>query len=82
MEHVDGVARFYWQQGRGNRLLTPLRRLVLRGAQPTDDLIADLAQRCGHSEERVRWALTESPGWDSGGFVKAVRTLYDLHKLN
>ena len=82
MEHVDGVARFYWQHGDSDRLLSPLRKLVLRGARPTDDVVADLAERSGHSPERVRWALSESLGRDGGGFVKAVRTLYDLHKLN
>ncbi len=82
MEHVDGVARFYWQQGDSDRLLAPLRRLVLRGVQPTHALVAELAQRSGHSPQRVRRALTEALGKDSGGFVKAVRTLYDLHKLN
>jgi hypothetical protein len=44
-------------------------------------MITEFAERSGHSEARVRWALTESLGRDSGGFVTAVRTLYDLHKL-
>jgi len=82
MEHIDGVARFYWQQGDSDRLLAPLRRQVLRGANPTAAHVADLAQRSRHSEARIRWALTGAPGKDSGGFVAAVRTLYDLLKLN
>lgn len=82
MEHIDGVARFYWQQGDSGRLLAALRRGVLRGAEPGAALVADLAERSGHSEERIRWALSAAPGRDSGNFLKAVRTLYDLHKLN
>ncbi len=81
-EHLDGIGRFYWQQRAGDRLLAPIRRLVLRGALPTDVLIADLAKRSGHHPERVRRALTESLDRDSGGFVQVVRTLYDLNKLN
>ncbi|MCZ6709003.1 MAG: DUF4350 domain-containing protein [Gammaproteobacteria bacterium] len=81
-EYLDGVARFYWQQGDSDRLLMPLRRLVLRGVPPTPGLVADLARRSGHSAERVRRALAEDIGGDSSGFVMAMRTLHDLNNLN
>ena len=81
-EHLDGVARFYWQQGEGSRLLQPLRDAVLRGSAPTQQYIAALAERSGISEERIRWALTNSPGKDSRSFLAAARILHDLSKRN
>ena len=81
-EHIDGVARFYWQQNAGDRLLQPLRRLVLRGGAPSDEVVAALASRSGIDAKRVRWALTEPVGNDSGSFLTATRILFDLSKLN
>jgi hypothetical protein len=82
VEHIDGVARFYWQQGQGVRLLEPLRRAVLRGAAPTEERIMTLAERSGISRDRIKRALVEPPGKDSGSFLAAAKTLFDLNKLN
>ncbi|MCZ6641957.1 MAG: DUF4350 domain-containing protein [Gammaproteobacteria bacterium] len=82
MEHVDGVARFLWQQGEADSLLEPLRRSVLGSLYgdraEAEKLIARLSVRSGMSIERIRWALFAKLGKDTSGIVQAVRQLQTL----
>ena len=82
MEHVDGVARFLWQQGEADSLLEPLRRSVLGSVYgdraEAEKLIAGLSVRSGLSIERIRWALFAKLGKDTSGIVQAVRQLQTL----
>ncbi|MCZ6617197.1 MAG: DUF4350 domain-containing protein [Gammaproteobacteria bacterium] len=82
MEHVEGVARFLWQQGEADSLLEAMRRSVL-GSLPgnsaeAEKLIAELSARTGFSVERIRWSLFGRVGKDTSSLVAAVRQLQTL----
>lgn len=78
VEHIDGVARFYWQQDASEGLIAAMRTAVLRGVRPSDRVVRELASRSDHSEERVRRALSGKTGRDPGSFLRTVRVLHDL----
>ena len=82
MEHVDGVARFLWQQRQADSLLEALRRSVL-GSQAGNSaecerLIAGLSARSGVPVERIRWALFGTIGKDTSSLVAVVKQLQTL----
>ena len=82
MEHVDGVARFLWQQGRADLLLEALRRSVLGSrldnSAESEKLIAGLSARSGVPVERIRWALFGIIGKDTSSLIAAVKQLQTL----
>ena len=82
MEHVDGVARFLWQQGRADSLLEALRRSVLgsrlANSAESEKLIAGLSARSGVPVERIRWALFGTIGKDTSSLIAAVKQLQTL----
>ena len=78
-EHLDGIARFFWQQGEDERLLGAWRRELLQGGALSEERIEQLAERSGVAKNRVRWAMTSSAGRDHRRFLAISKTLYDLH---
>lgn len=74
LEHIDGVARFYYQQGEHERLLDALRALChLDGAEVAR--ISRLAEQLGETPDRIRWALTGEISGNSQEFTVAVQIL-------
>ena len=86
MEHVDGVARFLWQQGEADSLLKAIRRSVLGslhgdGAEAeaeAEKLLSGLSARSGVPLERIRWALFAKVGKDTSSILAVVRQLQML----
>ncbi len=82
MEHIDGVARFLWQQGQADSLLEALRRSVLgsrlANSAESEKLIAGLSARSGVPVERIRWALFGTIGKDTSSLIAAVKQLQTL----
>jgi hypothetical protein len=88
LEHVDGVARFYWQQRASSALLAPLRRDVAarigrrarRIGAHTDDVMEAAAAACELPANEVRRALAAEPPARYEDFARAVRALQQLRK--
>ena len=85
MEHIDAVARFYWQYRSSDELLDELREEVMHvhrvGAdQNSNDLAASLGALTGVAEADVRWALSVKIHHKDVSFVRAVSILQKLRK--
>lgn len=77
MEHIDGIARFHYQQSDQNRLLQHLRRQCpININDPT--AIEGAAQDLGESPERIRWALATEISNNTNDFTAAVQLLQRL----
>ena len=84
LEHVQGMARFRWQQGQGAALVDELRLSVLRGLTFEDegaraDWFSAAARTAGVSEEQVRWALESEVTKDVQAVKRMVRILNDIN---
>ena len=82
LEHVTGVARFYWQQRRSDGLLKALRQDVMgnRSGPSLDKLIENLAARTPYSASAIHDALLARVGRDDERFVETVRILQTIRK--
>ncbi|MEE9253600.1 MAG: DUF4350 domain-containing protein, partial [Pseudomonadales bacterium] len=85
MEHIDGVARFYWQYGSSDKLLDELREEVMRvhrvrADRKSNDPVASLATLTGIAESDVRWALSVKAQNRDASFSRAVSILQKLRK--
>lgn len=80
MEHLEGVARFLWQQKHVDSLLKALRRkpMMLMGVMS----IEQLAEECGLSTSVVSAALTSNPSSRTDEFRDIVRVLVRLNRLS
>ncbi|MCZ6889570.1 MAG: DUF4350 domain-containing protein [Gammaproteobacteria bacterium] len=83
LEHVTGVARFLWQQRRGDALLAALRQEVIAGRRGAalKRWVDEVARLSEYDAETIMAALQEPVGTDSDRFVRAVRILQGLRKM-
>lgn len=77
MEHIDGMARFLYQQGRQTALLEHLREQLRIDASDRDAIVA-VARTLGETPERIVWALTGELGNNPRDFITAVDILQRL----
>lgn len=85
MEHIDGIARFFWQHRSSDKLLDALRDEVMsmhhvRADQRSNDLAASLAALTGVAEDEVRWALGARTEHNDTSFSRAVSILQRVRK--
>lgn len=82
MEHVVGVARFFWQQNRGDALLAPMRSEILRAMPPEEAAwLSEIARQTPFDAQQIRWALREPVGKHPDRFVEAVRILQSVRSI-
>lgn len=90
LEHVEGSARFRWQQNDPNGLLGALRADVLRDragpgrplTQSDTARLEQLATRAQLTTNAVSDALFGNPGRNTRAFTEAVSVLQKLAQLN
>lgn len=85
MEHIEGVARFYWQHRSGDELLDELREEIMhlhraRTEHGSGDTFANLAAIADVAEEDVRWAFSVETEHRDATFHRAVTILQTLRK--
>lgn len=85
MEHIDGIAQFFWQHRSSDKLLDALREEVMsmhhvRADQRSNDLASSLATITGVAEEEVRWALGVRTERNDANFSRAVGILQRMRK--
>ena len=83
MEHIEGSARFRWQQRDAEGLLASMRRSVLTGASIQDSgdpRLRVLAQLSGVSVEAAQTALFGKLDGDINAFTTAIQTLQKLRQ--
>jgi hypothetical protein len=83
MEHIEGSARFRWQQRDAEGLLESMRRSVLAGASISDSSdphLRVLAQLSGVSAKDAQMALFGNVDGDINAFTTAIQTLQKLRQ--
>jgi hypothetical protein len=86
LDHVDGVARFYWQQRSSALLLEPMQREVIallaqrarRTGMDRGLLLDAVAAECGVPLAQARRALATTPAPDSAQLTRTVQILQQL----
>ena len=84
LEHVQGMARFRWQQGQGAELIDELRVGAVRGLAFEDEAARTewfraAARTAGVNEEQIRWALEAEVTKDVQAAKRMVRILRDIN---